>query len=164
MTIAAADALLGVFGYHRVNPQPRPKKAKAKAKKSSIPALIRKADEITSRYIRTKCADENGNVTCITCGKVLRWQDAHCAHFIGRAKKATRWIEENLHPADASCNVFRKEMHMREYTLYMIDMYGREKIVELKEMASKPISPSQVRKLAEEAIEYYSEALNSLKK
>ena len=152
MTIAAADALLGVFGYHRVNPQPRPKKAKAKAKKSSLPALIRKADEITSRYIRTKYADENGNVTCITCGKVLRWQDAHCAHFIGRAKKATRWLEENLHPACCGCNTFNKEFHMREYTLFMIDFYGMEFVDELRALERQTLSAGQVRALAETAI------------
>ena len=128
-----------------------------KPKKPSLPSLIRKADTVTSEYIRRKYADSNGFLTCVTCGQKLHWKEAHCAHYIERAAKATRWLEENLHPACPSCNVFRKEFHKREYTLYIIDMYGREKIDEFKRLASQVLSASQVRALAEEAIAYYGE-------
>ena len=127
-----------------------------KPKKSSLPSLIRKADTLTSEYIRRKYADSTGHLKCVTCGQVLHWKDAHCAHYIERATKATRWLEENLHPACPSCNVFRKEFHKREYTLFIIDMYGREKIDEFKALARKVLTASQVRALAEEAIAYYS--------
>ena len=126
-----------------------------KPKKPSLPSLIRKADTVTSEYIRRKYADSNGFLTCVTCGQKLHWKEAHCAHYIERAAKATRWLEENLHPACTSCNVFRKELHKREYTLAIIDMYGREKIDEFKRLASQVLSASQVRALAEEAIAYY---------
>lgn len=126
-----------------------------KPKKPSLPSLIRKADTVTSEYIRRKYADSDGFLTCVTCGQKLHWKDAHCAHYIERAAKATRWLEENLHPACPSCNVFRKEFHKREYTLYIIDMYGRAKIDEFKRLASQVLSASQVRALAEEAIAYY---------
>lgn len=133
------------------------KAAKPKApKKQSLPALIRKADTVTSQYIRYKYADGNGYVKCVTCGQVLHWKDAHCAHYVERAAKGTRWLEENLHPACPSCNVFRKEFHKREYTLFIIDTYGRDKIDEFKRMAKQVLSAGQVRQLAEEAIEYYS--------
>ncbi len=125
---------------------------KKKPKKPSLPSLIAKADKITSEYIRRKWADASGNVVCISCAKVLHWKDAHCAHFIERANKPTRWMEENLRPACPSCNVYRKEFHKREYTLAMIDSYGREGVEELKAEARQVLSPSQVRGLAEEAI------------
>jgi hypothetical protein len=134
-----------------------------KTKQQSLPSLITKSDRITSEYIRQKYADENGYVTCITCGKVLHWKEAHCAHYIERAAKATRWLEENLHPACPSCNVFRKEFHKREYTLKIIDLYGRDKIDEFKRLARQVLSGSQVRALANEAIEYYTTALRELK-
>lgn len=152
---ATADALIA-------KPK-RPKPCKCKPKRAKLSTLIDKADAITSQYIRQKFADFSGNVICITCGKVLRWQDMHCAHYIERGKKATRWLEENLKPACCGCNTFNKEFHMREYTLYMIDMYGREKIDELKELAKQLLSAGQVRQLAEEAIEYYTGALKALK-
>jgi hypothetical protein len=133
-------------------------KTKLKRKvKPSLPALQAKADKAMSTYIRLKYADHAGMVTCVSCGKVLPWQDAHCAHYIGRAAKATRWLEENLHPACPGCNVYRKEFHMREYTLFMIDTYGRDFLDQLKELGRKVLTGSQVRELAEEAISYCKE-------
>ena len=130
-----------------------------KPKRKSLPSLIRKADELASLRVRQKFADHAGNVVCCTCKKVLHWKESHCAHYIERGNKATRWLEENLHPACPGCNVFHKEFHKREYTLYMIDIHGREFIDELKRMAAQVLSPSRVRQLAEEAIDYYGNAL-----
>jgi len=130
--------------------KPIPKK---KPKRPSLPSLITKADKVTSLYIRQKFADSEGMVKCVSCPTVLHWKEAHCAHFVGRAKKATRWLEENLQTACPSCNVYRKEDHMREYTLYMLDFYGREFIDELKKMGDTILTASQVRALAESAIE-----------
>jgi len=138
-------------------------KKQTKKKKASLSSLIRKADTITSQYIRQKYADSNGVVKCVTCDTKLHWSQSHCAHFMERANKATRWLEENLHPACPSCNVFRKEYHKREYTLFIIDMYGREKIYEFKSLTSEILNSSKVRLLAEEAIKYYSEQLKELK-
>jgi hypothetical protein len=159
--LQTADALMGIFNFKRV--KPTPKKAKPKKKRQTpLPTLIAKADKVTSTYIRQKYADHAGNVTCITCGKVLPWQSAHCAHFIGRGSKGTRWLEENLHPACPGCNCYRPEVHLREYTLFIIDTYGREKVTELKQIASEVLSGSQVRQLAEEAIDYYSTELKGM--
>jgi len=131
-------------------------------KQTTLPTLIAKADKITSQYIRRKYADHAGNVKCITCGKVLPWKEAHCAHFIGRSAKSTRWLEENLHPACCSCNTYRKEFHMREYTVYMVDMYGRGFVDELRELERKVLAASQVRALADEAISEFSSGLKAL--
>jgi len=127
--------------------------------KTKLPTLIAKADKLASQYIRQKYADSAGMVKCISCDTELHWKEAHNAHYIERAKKFTRWLEENLHPACPSCNVYRKEFHMREYTLKMIDMYGRDFVDEIRVSARKALSPSQVRTLAEEAIEYYGKGL-----
>lgn len=139
----------------------RPKQGK-KPQKKSLPSLIAKADEITSQYIRRKHADASGNVACVTCNKVLHWKEMHCAHYIERASKATRWMEENLRPACPSCNVYRKEFHKREYTLVMIDCYGRQGVEELKQQAREVLTPSQVRALAEEAIAEFSARLREM--
>lgn len=139
----------------------RPIAPKGKAKKAKLPTLIVKADNLASRYIRQKYSDHAWNVTCVSCGKVLPWKDAHCAHFIERGKKATRWLEKNLHPACCSCNSYHKEMHMRGYTLFMIDTYGRELVDELRELEKKTLSNAEVRQLADEAIEYYGKGLKN---
>ena len=130
--------------------------------KTKLPTLKAKADKVTSQYIRQKYADANGYVRCCTCETVKHWKEMHCAHYVERGKMATRWLEENLHPACPSCNVYRKEAHKRNYTIYIIDMYGREKVDELNREGRKVLAPSQVRQLAEEAIEYYTKAGNDL--
>jgi hypothetical protein len=132
-------------------------------KKQSLPALKTKADNITSRYIRQKWADDNGYVKCCTCPTVKHWKEMHCAHFIGRAKIPTRWLEENLRPACPSCNVYRKEYHMREFTLVMIDSYGRDFVDELNRISRKVCKPSEVRQLAEEAIADYTAQLDRVR-
>jgi hypothetical protein len=71
-------------------------------------------------------------------------------------------MEENLQPACCSCNTYRKEFHMRGYTLFMLDFYDRGFVNELIETKKQILTPSQVRALAEEAISYYTEALKSL--
>jgi hypothetical protein len=144
-----ADSLMGIFGMTRVKT-----KKPGKKKLTPLPTLIDKADKAVSTYIRLKYADHAGNVSCVSCGKVLPWQEAHCAHYIGRASKATRWEETNLAPACNSCNVFHKEFHMREYTLWMLDTYGRDHVDKLRALGKKVLTGSQVRALAEEAIAY----------
>lgn len=137
-------------------------KKKPKPKKPSLPSLITKADNLTSRYIRQKYADENGMVKCVSCPTILHWKDAHNAHWIGRAAKAVRWDERNLAPSCPACNVYRPEMHQREYTLFQLDRWGRAGIEEIKAESRKVLRGSEVRMLAEEAIEYYSNALKEL--
>lgn len=149
--------------YFPIPKATKPRKCRAKPKRASLPSLITKADALASQYIRQKYADSFGNVSCVSCWKVLPWKEAHCAHFIERGKKATRWMEENLHPACCGCNRYRKEFHMREYTIAMTDIHGRGFVDKLREMARETLSPSQVRQLAEEAISYYTQALQALK-
>jgi hypothetical protein len=130
--------------------------AKRKPKKSSLPSLIAKADKLASLHVRQKAADENGMVKCVSCPTILHWKEMHSAHFIGRSKKATRWLEENQHPACPSCNVYRKEYHMREYTLWMLEFYGYAFVEYLRCQEKLVLSPSEVRRLAEEAIEEFA--------
>ena len=123
-----------------------------KAKLSTIQA---KADAAMSVYIRMKYADENGYVKCVSCGRSFHWKDVDCGHFISRGKVSTRWVEENAHPECPHDNRFN-HTHLIGYTLYMVDMYGRDKIEELEQLARQVLSPTQKRKLAEEAFLYYS--------
>ena len=119
------------------------------------------ADKVQSLYIRQKHA-VNGMVTCVSCGKVLPWQDADCGHYIPKSRGASiRYVEENCHPECKSCNRF-DDGHLAGYTLYMIDTYGREKIDELRAEARKTLSQTEKRRMAEEAKEYYTQQLKLL--
>lgn len=159
MSLQTLDALMSIWGFKRVIPKKKPK-----PKRQKLSTLVDKADTVTSLYIRQKHADHAGMVKCVTCETVLPWKEAHCAHYIERGKKETRWLEENLWPACSGCNVFHKERHKRRYTRFMEQTYGNEFINELERLEAIVCSPSRVRQLAEEAIEYYSEALKEISK
>ena len=132
--------------------------------KTKLSTLQTKADSLASKYIRQKYARHDGTVACVSCETVLPWKEAHCAHYIGRRHISTRYIEDNLHPACPRCNVFNVEYHMRQYTLYMIDFYGRDKVDDLNRESRRTLSASEKRAIIEGAIEYYGNALKGLER
>lgn len=86
------------------------------------------------KLVRLKAADDQGFCTCVTCGHVSQWNEGmQGGHFIAKGKGGTNeWalVEENVHPQCAACNGFRMRYGNAEaaYTLYMVDMYGREQV------------------------------------
>jgi hypothetical protein len=137
-----------------------PKKS-TKPRRPKLSTLQDKADKLMSLYIRQKYA-YNGMVKCVSCGKLMPWKDSDCGHFVPKSRgAAVRYVEENVHPECQSCNRF-DEGHLIDYTRFMIYLYGHEKIDELKSEARKTLSPTQKRKLVEEAIEYYGARLKEM--
>ena len=133
-----------------------------KESRPSLSSLQSKADRLQSEYIRRKASDANGMVACVSCGAVKHWKEMDAGHFVPKSRGAAiRYVEENLHSECPGCNRFN-EGHLINYTRYMIDMYGIEKIDELQAEAKKVLSASQKRALIEEAIEYYSQKLKEL--
>ena len=66
--------------------------------------LVHKLDDAFSEYIRLRDADENGIVTCITCGDKRHWMGVDCGHFVPRINMATRWELKNSHGQCRLCN------------------------------------------------------------
>ena len=103
-------------------------------KAKSIQKLKAQALELIQKLVRLKAADDNGYVSCVTCGTTRQWNDAmQGGHFIAKGKGGSNeWalVEENVHPQCAGCNGFGMRFGNAEtaYTLYMIDMYGREQV------------------------------------
>ena len=68
-----------------------PKKPKTKRQ------LIKIADTWFSQFVRLENATDTGYCTCITCGKVKRWNDGmHAGHFIVRVWMRTRYDPLNV--------------------------------------------------------------------
>ena len=67
----------------------------------TLASLRRKLDQVFSRWIRARDADENGMGRCITCN---RWALLECGHFIPRQYKTTRWNELNAAGQCSYCN------------------------------------------------------------
>ena len=102
------------------------------AKRKSIASLVEEAAVILQRIVRMKAADENGYVSCVTCGVTRQWNDGmQGGHFISRRYTAHKLTLENVHPQCARCNGPLRGNNV-QYTLYMIDMYGRDFVEELE--------------------------------
>ena len=114
--------------------------------------IIKKLDIVTSKIVRLRGADINGNITCISCWKKLPRKKSHCCHFIDRWKLKYRFDFDNLRPGCAWCNTYRKEFHIREYTLKLIDQYWLEKVKEMQEKSKQiyKISTPDLRDMFEE--------------
>lgn len=80
------------------------RKAMSKTPKGSRSKWMKRADTVFSKYIRQRYADENGMVSCITCGKVKHWKEVDCGHYVSRAKQSTRYDTRNSHAQCKGCN------------------------------------------------------------
>lgn len=136
------------------------KKAKTEKRLNSVPRLIKKLDEIFSRYIRVKYS-KDGYCTCISCEKVLPISEAQNAHWINRWCRTYRWSEMNCRPACPWCNMFNKEFHLRIYTLKQIEEYWIEKVNEMSYM-SKQIGMKPDKWELIDMILYYTAELANL--
>jgi len=81
-------------------------------------------------------------------------------HFIPQAQgDACRYIEENIHPQDYRCNI-NLGGNGPEYNAYMLDMYGQEKIDELRALSKTTVKLTTSDLL--ELEEYFSERLKAV--
>jgi hypothetical protein len=87
--------------------------------------LIKQADTVFSKYIRTKYQLKNGFVECYTCGKKLEYSKSQCGHFISRSYHSLRFDVNNARVQCSGCNVFKKGNYM-EYTMRLIKKHGIE--------------------------------------
>lgn len=69
--------------------------------------VIEDADAMFSQVVRLSHADDHGNVKCYTCGKVHRWKQMQCGHFIPRIHMLTRFSEDNCKPQCPTCNMLK---------------------------------------------------------
>ncbi len=89
--------------------------------------------------IRIESADENGNVQCVSCGRVVPYKQANGGHWIGRGRWATIFEPFNIHPQCVQCNRHDGDGTAKiNYTLWMVDSYGLSLCEELLELAKAP--------------------------
>lgn len=62
-------------------------------------------DNVFSKYIRLKYANDSGYVTCFTCDKVLNWKLIHNGHYYSRRHNSLRFDAKNCFPQCYECNV-----------------------------------------------------------
>lgn len=137
------------------------KKTKKKEKGENISELKKKLDEVFSKYIRLRNADENGMVKCFTSDKIMHWKDSHAGHFISRRHLSTRWNEINVQVQSVAENIFNQG-NAPEFGRRIISLYGADKYEELY-MLSK-YATRYTRFFYETMIQEYTNKVNELMK
>lgn len=123
--------------------------------------LRTKLDTVFSIFIRLRDADTNGNVRCISCPRLENWKNIDCGHFIKRGNTATRYHEKNANGQCKYCNQ-GKDGNESNYEIGLLHKYGPEVLEELRQLKHSTLKLSRSDYL--EKIEYYSKAVQKLKK
>lgn len=109
------------------------KKSKTKqaprANKPSVATLVKKLDRVFSEYIRLRDSKPFGYkyFRCISCGRILPYEEADCGHFIGRTHMSVRFDELDCNAECRRCNRFSSD-HIIYYQKNLEKKIGKEKL------------------------------------
>ena len=122
------------------------------------PDLKAKLDKVFSEYIRKRDTN-NGVFRCISCGKILPYEQADCGHYINRKHMSTRFDEMNCNAQCRSCNRF-DEGNMQGYRRGLVAEYGEQKVLllESKKNTTRKYSDFEYGEL----IKHYKEEIKKL--
>lgn len=93
--------------------------------------LGKELDKVYSRYIRLRDAYPNGMIRCISCGRVLPFDQFDCGHYFSRYHLSTRWDEHNCNAECIRCNRFDPN-HLVGYKRNLIAKIGQKAYDELE--------------------------------
>ena len=110
-------------------------------------ALVHDLDFVFSRYIRIKEANPKGIVSCFTCGKLDKWTNMQCGHFIKRGETLLRWDSRNAKCQCPECNV---------------SLYGNMEVYENKLNEEHSGIPEQLREESREVNKFTREDMKEL--
>lgn len=102
----------------------------------------------------TKVRREIGQVVCVTCGKVCRWdtRSTHTGHFIAGRSNSILFEEDNVAPQCAHCNEHLSGAQ-GEYRKWMIAVRGIEAVEHLERLKQQSVSFSR-HELVDMRIDY----------
>ena len=97
--------------------------------------LRSKALKLIQKLSRIAAADDNGYAQCVSCKETHHYKDMDGGHFYPKGNCSFWALEkENVHPQCKGCNGYgmRYGIAAQQYTLWMIDYYGREFVEEME--------------------------------
>jgi len=101
------DFLRGISRKAKEKANLRQKKIRDK-KANSVSVLTKKADKLASEYTRKRDSMITtwtlSHCICITCWEKKEYSQFDCWHFVTRANKWTRWVDENMNSQCKVCN------------------------------------------------------------
>ena len=106
-----------------------------KMKTKSQSQLKKTAWKLMSEYTRRKVCDWREIGRCITCGTSIHWKEANAGHFIHR--DCLDFDFRNINFQCVRCNKYLGG-NLVNYTLWMLDKYGKKTVEELKKISNQP--------------------------
>lgn len=136
-------------------------KERKSEKWSDTKSLREKLDKIYSRYIRLRDSKkyEFKYFRCISCGRILPYEQSDCGHYISRRNMALRFCEDNTSAQCRNCNRFQ-DGNIIGYREGLIKKIGikRVELLETRRHETKKWSKFELEAL----ITYYQEEINKL--
>lgn len=106
-----------------------------KKKTKKIPTNIReRCLSSFQRLRRLEEADTNGNVRCISCGRILHWKDAQGGHYVSRQNRAVELERDNVWPQCPVCNGILSG-NIVSYRINLVKKIGEERVKRIEDMA-----------------------------
>ena len=132
---------------HPTDGMERPQKGskmprRAKTERGS---LIERLDTMFSLYIRLRDAMTGGRTRCISCGRVLPFEQMQCGHYYTRHNMSVRWDERNANAECAFDNCYN-DNHLEGYRANLIAKIGQESFDALR------VRSNQARKWSDEEL------------
>ena len=96
--------------------------------------------EAAQLLARIAAADDSGYSQCASCGTTQHYKEMDGGHYIAKGKSSYWALDPvNIHPQCKSCNGFGMKYGNAEslYTLWMIDMYGRDFVEHMHDTTKK---------------------------
>lgn len=124
-------------------------------------------DKLFSEYIRRRALERVGGCErCLTFKNDIvkdngesfpSYKQLQCSHFIGRARRAVRWDEDNAVGLCAGCHMYLTA-HPTEHVKFFMDYLGEEKVDLLMARNRERTKPD-----IEAITLYYKEKIRELK-
>lgn len=127
-------------------------KAARTGKWRSTTSLKAKLDKVFSMYIRLRDSKVYGYeyFRCVSCGRVLPFEQADCGHYISRTNMALRYSEDNCSAQCRFCNRF-KDGNILDYRQGLIKKIGEQRVtlLEARKHEAKKWSNWELERLIE---------------
>lgn len=112
------------------------KTSHSKSKKKPIPNGIRERCMKTFQQLRRlEEANDEGYVTCISCGRRLLWSEAQGGHYVSRSCRATEIEKDNIWPQCPKCNGLLNG-NVVMYRMHLVRRIGEDRVRRIENMAA----------------------------
>jgi ribosomal protein L37E len=129
-----------------------------------LSGLVSDADTVFSQYIRLKYANQQGFLSCFTCGVVKHWTLQQNGHYIKRGHLFLRHDERNCRPQCVECNEY-KGGNMGEFTKRLEkESYGITEILKEESALVYKVTRDELRGIISDYSKKVKELKSKLKK